>query len=309
MAYCVNWQIVPLSVGTVVCRPKDAVMSDAVTVPEAPIPDAPIARRFVDKVVLITGAARGQGRAEAVRFAAEGADIIAIDICRDLPTVQYPGATPEDLEETARLVEKHGRRVVTHIADVSDFTALEAAITDGVQQLGGLDVVIANAGMTSAALSWDIDLDHWHATIDNNLNGAFYTAKITVPILIEQARGGAIIFTSSVAGLHGLPLLADYVAAKHGVTGLAKTLANELGPYRIRVNTVHPHGVATGLTVPELHGKMAERPELGLLFMGSLPDQTSQSEDIAAAVAWLASHEARHVTGIQLPVDLGRTNR
>ncbi|MFT4041739.1 MAG: mycofactocin-coupled SDR family oxidoreductase [Gordonia sp. (in: high G+C Gram-positive bacteria)] len=273
------------------------------------MPDAPNARRFVDKVVLITGAARGQGRAEAVRFAAEGADIIAIDISADLPTTQYPGPTPEDLAETAELVKAQGRRVVTSITDIADYAALKAAVDDGVAQLGRLDVVVANAGMTTASLSWEIDLEHWHATINNNLNGAFYTAKATVPILLEQGQGGAIVFTSSVAGLKGLPLLADYAAAKHGVTGLAKTLANELGKYRIRVNTVHPHGVATGLTVPELHSKMAERQDLGLLFLGTLPDQVSQSEDIAAAVAWLASNEARHVTGIQLPVDLGRTNR
>ncbi|MGC5255642.1 mycofactocin-coupled SDR family oxidoreductase [Gordonia sp. DT218] len=279
------------------------------TVPEAPIPDTPTARRFVDKVVLITGAARGQGRAEAVRFAAEGADIIAIDICADLPTTEYAGSTPADLAETAELVKRHGRRIITSITDITDFAALKAAVDDGVEQLGRLDVVIANAGMTTASLSWEIDLDHWHATIDNNLHGAFYTAKTTVPILIEQGLGGAIVFTSSVAGLKGLPLLADYAAAKHGVTGLAKTLANELATYRIRVNTVHPHGVATDLTVPELHGKLAARQDLGLLYMGSLPDETSESEDIAAAVAWIASNEARHVTGIQLPVDLGRTNR
>ncbi|MGG7100100.1 mycofactocin-coupled SDR family oxidoreductase [Rhodococcus sp. 24CO] len=278
-------------------------------IPEAPIPDAPNARRYEGKVVFITGAARGQGRAEAVRFAAEGADIIALDICADLPTTEYAGATPEDLEETARLVEQHGRRIVTSITDVTDFDALTAAVEHGVGELGRLDVVVANAGMTTASLSWEIDLDHWHATIDNNLHGAFYTAKATVPIMIEQAAGGAIVFTSSVAGLKGLPFLADYAAAKHGVTGLAKTMANELAKYRIRVNTVHPHGVATGLTVPELHQEMETRPDLGLLFMGSLPDQVSQSEDIAAAVAWIASNEARHVTGIQLPVDLGRTNR
>ena len=278
-------------------------------IPEAPIPDAPNARRYEGKVVFITGAARGQGRAEAVRFAAEGADIIALDICADLPTTEYDGATTEDLEETARLVEQHGRRIVTSITDITDFDALTAAVEHGVGELGRLDVVVANAGMTTASLSWEIDLDHWHATIDNNLHGAFYTAKATVPILIEQATGGAIVFTSSVAGLKGLPFLADYAAAKHGVTGLAKTMANELAKYRIRVNTVHPHGVATGLTVPELHQKMETRQDLGLLFMGSLPDQVSQSEDIAAAVAWIASNEARHVTGIQLPVDLGRTNR
>lgn len=278
------------------------------TAPEAPVPGTPTAHRFQDKVVFITGAARGQGRAEAVRFAAEGADIIALDICEDLPTTNYPGATPEDLAETARLVEKLGRRVRTHKADVRDFPAVRAALEESVAELGRLDVVVANAGMTTAGRAWEIDLEHWQATIDINLTGAFHTVKAAVPLMIEQATGGAIVFTSSVAGLRGLPLLADYVAAKHGVTGLAKTLANELGPHRIRVNSVHPHGVATQL-VPGIRALIEEDAGLGAFYQGVLPDGVSQPEDIAAAVAWIASDEARHITGIQLPVDLGRTNR
>ncbi|KPI20343.1 Carveol dehydrogenase [Actinobacteria bacterium OK074] len=278
------------------------------TVPAAPIPGVPNAHRFRDKVVFVTGAARGQGRAEAVRFAAEGADIIALDICADLPTTNYPGATPEDLAETARLVEKLGRRVRTHRADVRDFPAVRAALEESVRELGRLDVVVANAGMTTIGRTWEIDLEHWQATIDINLTGAFHTVKAAVPLMIEQGTGGAIVFTSSVAGLRGLPLLADYVAAKHGVTGLAKTLANELGPYRIRVNSVHPHGVATQL-VTGIRELIEEDPQLGTFYQGVLPDGVSEAEDIAAAIAWIASDEARHITGIQLPVDLGRTNR
>jgi SDR family mycofactocin-dependent oxidoreductase len=278
-------------------------------VPEAPVPNQPIAHRYVGKVVLITGAARGQGRAEALRLAAEGADIIALDVCRDLETTQYPGASPEDLAETARQVEALDRRIVTAEVDVRDYDGVAAAVQQGVAELGRLDVVIANAGMTTAARAWEIDAEHWQATIDINLTGAFHTAKATIPTMIAQGTGGAITFTSSVAGLRGLPLLADYVAAKHGVTGLAKTLANELAEYRIRVNTVHPHGVATGLLVPELFPMLEQTPAFGPLYMGALPDPVSQAEDIAAAVAWISSDEARHVTGIQLPVDLGRTNR
>jgi SDR family mycofactocin-dependent oxidoreductase len=265
-------------------------------------------RRFEGKVVFITGAARGQGRAEAVRFAAEGADIIALDICADLPTTAYPGSSPADLAETARLVEKYDRRIVTSITDVRDYDGVRAAVERGVAELGRLDVVVANAGMTTSGRAWEIPLEHWDATIAINLTGAYYTARAAIPILIEQGAGGAIVFTSSVAGLVGLPLLADYVAAKHGVTGLAKTLANELAKYRIRVNSVHPHGVNTDLK-PGLREHLDGDPELGPLFQGSLPDPVSEPEDIAAAVAWLASDEARHVTGIQLPVDLGRTNR
>lgn len=159
------------------------------TAPEAPVPGTQTTRRFRDKVVFITGAARGQGRAEAVRFAAEGADIIALDICEDLPTTNYPGATPEDLAETARLVEKLGRRVRTHRADVRDFPAVRAALGESVAELGRLDVVVANAGMTTAGRAWEIDLEHWRATIDINLTGAFHTVKAAVPLMIEQATG------------------------------------------------------------------------------------------------------------------------
>ncbi|MGW2824276.1 mycofactocin-coupled SDR family oxidoreductase [Streptomyces sp. NPDC001443] len=277
-------------------------------VPEAPVPTAPNSRRFEGKVVFVTGAARGQGRAEAVRFAAEGADVIALDICEDLPTTEYPGATAEDLAETVRLVEKLGRRALSHKVDVRDFPVVRAALEESVRELGRLDVVVANAGMTTFARTWEIELDHWQATLDINLTGAFHTVKAAVPIMIEQGTGGSIVFTSSVAGLRGLPLLADYVAAKHGVTGLAKTLANELGSHRIRVNSVHPHGVNTKL-VPGIRPILERDPELASFYQGVLPDGVSQAEDIAAAVAWIASDEARHVTGVQLPVDLGRTNR
>ena len=279
------------------------------TIPEAPVPSAPNGHRFQGKVAFITGGARGQGRAEALRLAAEGADIIALDLCEDLPTTTYAGSTPEDLAETARLVEKLDRRIVTVKADIRDFDTMKTALEAGVAELGRLDVVIANAGMTSGARTWEIDSEHWRTTIDINLTGAFHTAKAAIPIMLEQATGGSITFTSSVAGLVGLPLLADYVSAKHGVTGLAKTLANELAQYRIRVNSVHPFGVATGLQMTEISTLLQEYPSYGLLYMGSLPEPISQADDIAAAVAWIASDEARHVTGIQLPVDLGRTNR
>jgi SDR family mycofactocin-dependent oxidoreductase len=276
--------------------------------PHARIPAEPRARRFEGQVAFITGAARGQGRAEAVRLAAEGADIIAVDICADLPTTTYPGPTAADLAETARLVKERDRRAVTTIADVRDYAALSAALRDGVAELGRLDVVVANAGMTTIGRAWEIPLENWDETIGVNLTGAYYTARAAIPIMIEQGTGGAIVFTSSVAGLRGLPLIADYVAAKHGVTGLAKSLANELAKYRIRVNSVHPFGVNTGLK-PGMRELIEETPELMPFYLGSLPDQVSEAEDIAAAVAWLASSEARHVTGVQLPVDLGRTNR
>ncbi|MGP2440098.1 mycofactocin-coupled SDR family oxidoreductase [Streptomyces sp. JW3] len=275
---------------------------------EPPVPSGPTARRFIGKVAFVTGAARGQGRAEALRLAAEGADIIALDLCEDIPTTTYTGSTPEDLAETATLVEKLDRRVVTIQADTRDFRRMKEGLDSAVAELGRLDVVVANAGMTSGALSWDIDEDHWETTIGMNLTGAFYTAKAAVPIMIEQGTGGSLTFTSSVAGLMGLPFLADYVAAKHGVTGLSKALANELAPHWIRSNTVHPFGVLTGLQMTEVTALLEEHPVYQPLYHSGL-HSISQPEDIAAAVAWIASDEARHVTGIALPVDLGRTSR
>jgi len=268
------------------------------------------ARRFEGKVALITGAARGQGRAHAVRLAAEGADIIALDVNRSAATTAYPGPTPDDLAETARLVQAQDRRAVAREVDVRDFAALKTAVDEGVAELGRLDVVIANAGICSANLSWEVSVDQWQETIDTNLTGVFFTAKATVPILLEQGTGGSIVITSSVAGLRGLPFLGHYAASKHGVVGLARTMANELGSHNIRVNTVHPHGVATGMSVDDLQPIITQHAAtLGPIFMQTLPDVVSQPEDIADAVAWLASDEARHVTGIQLPVDLGTLTR
>ena len=268
------------------------------------------AHRFEGQVAFITGAARGQGRAEAVRFAQEGADIIAVDICRTMRSTAYSGATPDDLRETVRLVEAEGRRIVATEADVRDFAALDAALRAGVDDLGRLDVVIANAGICSAAMSWELTPEQWQDTIDTNLTGAFFTAKAAVPLLIEQGTGGAIVFTSSVAGLRGLPFLAHYSASKHGLVGLCRSLANELGQFGIRVNSIHPNGVATGMTVPDLAPLTEQYAEtLAPIFMQSLPDRFSQPADIANAVAWLASDEARHVTGIQLPIDLGALTR
>jgi SDR family mycofactocin-dependent oxidoreductase len=278
-------------------------------VPAAQVPREPTARRFVGKVALVTGAARGQGRAEAVRLAAEGADIIAVDLDKSLDTTSYPGPTHEDLMETVAQVERWDRRIVAVEADVRDLEALEGAVAEGVSTLGRLDVVIANAGAATAAHAWEISAEQWREAIDVNLTGAFHTAKATVPVLLRQGTGGSIVFTSSVAGLRGAPFLAAYSAAKHGVVGFATALANELAPYRIRVNTVHPNGVDTELKVHELFSLIEQHSFARPYYTGSLPDPISDSDDIAAAVAWIASDEARHVTGIQLPVDRGRLSR
>jgi SDR family mycofactocin-dependent oxidoreductase len=263
--------------------------------------------RFSGKVAFITGAARGQGRAEAVRLAAEGAAIIAVDVCRTAQTTQYPGPTVEDLTETGRLVKEQGGQVVTDVVDVRNYGELKRAVVDGVAQLGALDIVVANAGICSANPLWETTAEQWQETIDVNLTGVFHTLKATIPILIEQGRGGSIIVTSSVAGLRGLPFLSAYVATKHAVVGIVRCLANEVGEHGIRVNSIHPNGVDTGMTVPELFPMIEKRsPSLSSIFSNSIPTpETVQPEDIANAVAWLASDEARYVTGSQIPVDLG----
>ncbi|AHK29667.1 2-hydroxycyclohexanecarboxyl-CoA dehydrogenase [Rhodococcus opacus PD630] len=266
--------------------------------------------RFENKVVFVTGAARGQGRAEAVRFASEGADVIAIDACTEFASTAYPGATRDDLAETVRLVESRGRRIVAAAADVRDFDGLSRALADGIEQLGRLDVVIANAGICSGALSWEITAEQWQETVDVNLTGTFHTAKAAVPYLIEQGEGGAVVFTSSVSGLKGTPFTGHYVATKHGITGLAKTMANELGEHRIRVNTVHPAGVDTGMKVRDLHPLIARYAStLGSIYQNSLPYRITQPEDVAAVVAWVCSDEAKYITGAQIPVDLGNLIR
>ncbi len=262
--------------------------------------------RLAGKVALITGAARGQGRAEAVRLASEGADIIALDNCVSAETTDYEGPTEEDLAETVRLVEAQDRRILARKADIRDLDALQELVRDGVAEFGHLDVVVANAGICSGNWSWEIPVEQWRETIEVNLTGTFLTMKATVPTLIEQGTGGSIVITSSVAGLRGLPFLAHYAASKHGVVGLAKSMANELGQHNIRVNTVHPHGVMTGMMPARMGELIVENATtLGPIFMQTLPDPISQPEDIAAAVAFLASDDARHITGVQLPVDLG----
>ncbi|MFC9978431.1 mycofactocin-coupled SDR family oxidoreductase [Gordonia sp. NPDC127522] len=262
--------------------------------------------RLEGKVAFITGAARGQGRAHAIRLASEGADIIAIDNNKTADTTAYAGPTPSDLDETARLVRATGRRIVAREVDVRDFEGLSAAVHDGVAELGRLDIVVANAGICSAAMSWEISLEQWHETIDTNLTGVFYTAKATVPILIEQGTGGSIIVISSAAGLRGMPFVGHYAASKHGIVGLARTMANELGSHRIRVNTVHPGGVNTEMTIPDMSPYLEQYAEtLAPMFMNALPYTVSEPEDIADTVAFLASDESRHMTGSEVRVDLG----
>jgi SDR family mycofactocin-dependent oxidoreductase len=268
-----------------------------------------MARLLDGKVAFITGAARAQGRSHAVRLAAEGADIIAIDICAEAVPVGYPVATPDDLDETIRLVEKEGRGIVARVADVRDQLAVDAAVADGVRAFGGLDIVVANAGISTWDRFWEMTEEKWQAMIDINLSGVWRTFKAAAPAMIAQGRGGSMIAIASVAGIKSLPGQAHYSAAKHGVVGLTKSAAIELGPYRIRVNSIHPWGVQSPMVDDENVPRMlGEHPDFAKSFTSILPSpMPAEPSDISNAVVFLASDLSRCVTGIQLPVDMGAT--
>ncbi|AEV74454.1 oxidoreductase, SDR family [Mycolicibacterium rhodesiae NBB3] len=275
-----------------------------------------MAGRVEGKVAFITGAARGQGRAHAVRLASEGADIIAVDICKKIDTVDLiEASTPEDLAETADLVKGHNRRIYTAEVDVRDYDALKAAVDAGVEQLGRLDIIVANAGIGNGGQTLDKTSEtDWTAMIDINLGGVWKTVKAGVPHILAGGRGGSIILTSSVGGLKAYPHTGHYVAAKHGVVGLMRTFAVELGAQNIRVNSVHPTNVNTPLFMnegtmklfrPDLENPGPDDMKVVGQLMHTLPIGWVEPEDIANAVLFLASDEARYVTGVTLPVDGG----
>ena len=271
--------------------------------------------RMDGKVAFVTGAARGQGRSHAVRLAQEGADIIAVDVCRKFEASPAPGATSEDLDVTAGMVKDAGGRVVTAEVDVRDYDALRAAVDGGVEQLGRLDVIVANAGIgTMAGKLHKIDEPLWQEMIDVNLSGVWKTVKAGVPHMLAGDRGGSIVLTSSVAGNKAYPHTGHYVAAKHGVIGLMRSFAVELGQRMIRANAVLPTHVNTPLLMNEGTYR-AFRPELEnpgpddlapvCQTFHFLPTPWVTPEDISNAVLFLASDEARYITGVALPVDAG----
>lgn len=265
--------------------------------------------RLDGKVAFVTGAARGQGRSHAVRFAEEGADILAVDICESIPTIGYPMATEADLQETVEAVEGLGRRVVARKADVRDRDALGKFLADGVAELGHLDVVVANAGICSMQ-TWDeVTPEVWRDTIDVNLTGVWNTLSLAAPHVIASG-GGSMIAISSNAGLKGLPWVQAYVASKHGVVGLARSLANELARHNVRVNTIHPTGVQTPMLVGLNQNGAFERlfpsdAKLGATFTNALDVEAIDPRDVSNAVLFLASDESRYVTGLALSVDAG----
>ena len=265
------------------------------------------------KVAFITGAARGQGRAEAVRLASDGANIIAIDICDQIASVPYPMATPDDLAATVKLVEDTGARIVAREADVRDQSSLATAVQAGLDELGRLDIVVANAGIAPM----ESGRDGWRDVIDVNLTGVHNTVEVAMPRLIEQGDGGSIVLISSAAGLVGIgggdPGSLGYTAAKHGMVGLMRAYANHLAPHSIRVNSIHPAGVNTPMInndhtrqwLANMMANSARPPDMG----NAMPVAVLEVEDIAAAVAWLVSDEARYITGVTLPVDAGYVNK
>ena len=274
-----------------------------------------MAGRVAGKVAFITGAARGQGRSHAIRLAQEGADIIAVDLCGQIGSVPYAMATPDDLAETVKEVEALDRRIVAAQADVRDYGALKTALDDGVAQLGHLDIVSANAGIFSFGTLEELSETAWRDMLDVNLTGVWHAAKAAIPHL-RAAGGGSIIVTSSGLGLEGMPNVGHYVSAKHGLVGLMRTLALELAPDLIRVNSVHPTTVNTDmiqnaaayeLFAPDLpeDERTSQVITERLLTINALPIPWIEPVDVSNAVLWLASDEARYVTGVPLPVDAG----
>jgi len=275
--------------------------------------------RFQDQVVFITGAARGMGRSHALAFAREGARLVVCDACKQYSSVPYPLATPEELAGLAHEIEMLGRPVIASQTDVTDLAAMQELAERARSELGSIDIVVANAGLYSFAPSWELSEQQWDETVNVDLKGVWITCKVSIPQMLPR-RSGKIICIASTAAQKGMPNLAHYVAAKHGVIGLVKTLAFELAPYNINVNAVCPTSVDTTMCRNQaLYDLFAGGPgpqatyEHFLEIMNLLnlfPDRNLlPPEAISAAVLWLASDEARHLTGVALPVDAGYLTR
>ncbi|MFV0252791.1 MAG: mycofactocin-coupled SDR family oxidoreductase [Beutenbergiaceae bacterium] len=270
--------------------------------------------RLQDKVAFITGAARGQGRSHAVRFAKEGAAVIALDACSPIETQPYSAGTEEDLAETVRLVEGAGGRIVAGKADVRDSAQITAVFEEGVRKLGAPDIVVANAGTWSFGLTWEIEDQQWQDMIDINLTGSWRTVKASIPTMIDAGKGGSVILISSMCGVAGFYGLTHYCAAKHGVVGMARVMAQELGPHKIRVNAICPTSVDTD---------MFNNPAMRKTFVPGADNPTDQEfreaardmhplgvscievQDVTNNVVFLASDEARYTTGQAVVVDAG----
>jgi len=261
------------------------------------------------RVAFITGAARGQGRAHAIRLAREGADIIALDICAPVSeSITYAAATPEELAETVRAVEAEGRKVLAREVDIRDDAALRQLVSDGVEQFGRLDILVANAGVLSWGRVWELTDEQWDAVIGVNLSGTWRSLRAVIPAMIEAGNGGSIVVVSSAAGLKATPGNGHYSAAKHGLVGLTNTLAIELGEFAIRVNSIHPYSVDTPMIEPKLMMQVfAEHPRYVHSFGPMLlqPNGFMAADEVSDVVVWLAGAGSGTLTGAQIPVDKG----
>lgn len=276
--------------------------------------------RFEGRVAFITGVARGQGRSHAVALAREGADIIGIDLLDGFESIEYAPATQDDMDATVAEVEALDRRILASKADVRDFDAVKKAVNEGVAELGGrLDIVSANAGIFPFGREvQDTTETEWDEVMDSNLKGVFHTLKAAVPPMVDAGNGGSITITSSSAGIKGTPNVSAYTATKHGVVGLMKSAALELGRHHIRVNTLHPTGVRTEMILNDALYKLfmpdQDAPTQAMfdeMFVQAhpIPVPGVEVEDITNALLFLASDEARYVTGTELKVDAGFTLR
>ena len=268
------------------------------------------------KVALVTGAGRGQGRSHALRLAAEGADVIAVDVAANsVETISYALASEEDLDSTVKEVESMGRRAVKAVADVRSLSELQQAADTGLSELGKIDIVCANAGIGSWAVAWEMTEQQWKDMIDINLTGVFNTVRATLPSMVERGEGGSVVLTSSTAGLRAYANTAHYTAAKHGVIGLMKVLAQEAGPHRIRVNAVCPTTVRTPLVIndatfelfaPHLENPTEDDVREPFESLNILPGVAwVEPSDVSDAVLFLCSDAAKFITGVALPVDAG----
>jgi SDR family mycofactocin-dependent oxidoreductase len=269
---------------------------------------------LANQVAVVTGAARGQGRSHALALAAEGASVIALDACAPIATVPYPLATKEDLEDTAEQVRALGAQVIHGVVDVRDLAGMERFVGDAVAVLGRLDIVCANAGISTPSPTLTMTEEAWQTTIDVNLTGAWKTCRATVPHIIAGGRGGSVIITSSAATSMTSGNIAHYTASKHGLIGLMRVLAKELAPHRIRVNTLHPTGVRTPMIFnepmyrlfrPDLENPDLEDFESAARSHHALGVSSVEPQDVSAAVIYLASASGRYVTGSTFMLDAG----
>ncbi len=275
--------------------------------------------KLTGKVAFITGTARGQGRAHAVKLASEGADIIAVDRCANVDTAGYDMATEADLAETVRLVEEQGRSISASVADTRDLDALQKAVDAGVERFGRLDIVIANAGIAaSPTMSWDLSAEAFREMIDINVTGVWLTTKVGIPHILAGNRGGSVVLVSSMAGMRGIPGIVHYSSAKHAVRGMAASIANEVGWAGIRVNSIHPGNVRTTMIDnepmirgfrPDLENPVLEDTAPVMAKLNLLPEPWVEVEAIADAVLYLVSDTGRAITGIAMPIDLGAVDK